>query len=273
MLYPFKQINDIPVFKTISGQKLIKNLKDNINHAEIITDHPVKNVIRKEERFIIDDEYEVRSVVITTGNGAFNPKKFPIKTSDEAQAKIRYFIKDPKKFKDQTIGVFGGGDSALDWALELANYAKVKLIHRRPQFRGLESTLAKLRSLRNVEILTPYLPKNATVSDNQLVVELKQIGREATQTERFDNIVVAYGFKANNNIVKSWGVELAGSRIKVNSSMQTNIPGIYAAGDVITYDGRVPVIGVGFGEAQIAITQIMRELFPEKTLTIHSTSM
>lgn len=99
------------------------------------------------------------------------------------------------------------------------------------------------------------------------------MGEDQLDYQLFDQIIVAYGFRANNRFVRNWGVELEGPHIKVNSEMETNLDGIFAIGDAINYPGRVPLIGVGFGEAQIAITAIMRKLFPEKTLTIHSTSI
>ena len=226
MLYPFKQINDIPAYNSIA-----------------------------------------------TGAGAFKPKELPLKISDEIKEKIHYFVKDPSQFKNQTIGVFGGGDSALDLALEVAKYANVKLIHRRDQFRGLESNVKKLKSLKNVEILTPYLPKKIELINNQLDISLKKMGVEQLRNVQLDQIVVAYGFRANNRFAKKWGINLEQSNIPVDPTMKTNIDGIYAAGDVVTYPGRVPLIALGFGEAQIAITSIMRNLFPEKSLTIHSTSI
>ena len=99
------------------------------------------------------------------------------------------------------------------------------------------------------------------------------MGDTQLRHEQFDQIVVAYGFRANNRFVKKWGIDLKGANIPVDRAMKTNIDGIYAAGDVVSYSGRVPLIALGFGEAQIAITSIMRNLFPEKTLTIHSTSI
>lgn len=187
--------------------------------------------------------------------------------------KVHYFIKNPQDFANQTVGIFGGGDSALDLALELAKVANIKVIHRRDQFRGLESSVNQLKSLKNVELLTPYLPKTIELSDNQLQIGLKQMGTTQMRTEHFDQIIVAYGFRANNRFVKKWGINLKGTNVAVNSTMETNVAGIYAVGDVATYPGRVPLIALGFGEAQIAITTIMRRLFPEKTLTIHSTSI
>ena len=274
MLYPFKQINDIPAYDSISGTDLIQKLKHDIkNETEIITNHKVVDVTKQSDGFIIDNIIYARSIIIATGAGAFKPKELPLKISDEIKEKIHYFIKDPSQFKNQTIGVFGGGDSALDLALEVAKYANVKLIHRRDQFRGLESNVKKLKSLKNVEILTPYLPKKIELINNQLDISLKKMGVEQLRNVQLDQIVVAYGFRANNRFAKKWGINLEQSNIPVEPTMKTNIDGIYAAGDVVTYPGRVPLIALGFGEAQIAITSIMRNLFPEKSLTIHSTSI
>ena len=274
MLYPFKQINDIPAYNSISGTDLIQKLKHDIkNETEIITNHKVVDVTKQSDGFIIDNIIYARSIIIATGAGAFKPKELPLKISDEIKEKIHYFVKDPSQFKNQTIGVFGGGDSALDLALEVAKYANVKLIHRRDQFRGLESNVKKLKSLKNVEILTPYLPKKIELINNQLDISLKKMGVEQLRNVQLDQIVVAYGFRANNRFAKKWGINLEQSNIPVDPTMKTNIDGIYAAGDVVAYPGRVALIALGFGEAQIAITSIMRNLFPEKSLTIHSTSI
>ncbi|GAA3630110.1 NAD(P)/FAD-dependent oxidoreductase [Lactobacillus hamsteri] len=274
MLYPFKEIADIPVFDKITAHQLISHLKSNLNKLTTIEkNHRVVKIEKIDTTFTIDNTFSVKAIIIATGNGAFNPKKFPVKMATEAEEKVHYYIKDPKAFTNQHVGIFGGGDSALDWALELTKNCSVSLIHRRDNFRGLESNVEKLKGLKNVEILTPYLPKNAELDDNQLKIGLKKVGTDELIYKKFDQIIVAYGFRANNRFVKDWGVNLEDSHIKVESEMRTNIPGIYAVGDAVTYSGRVPIIGVGFGEAQIAINAIMRNLFPEKTLTIHSTSL
>lgn len=274
LLYPFKQISDIPVFESITGSDLIKNLHNNIkNKVTIKTNHRVEKIDKNPEGFNIDDSYQVKTIIIATGTGSFKPKKFPLKATETINERINYYIKDPALFKNQTVGIFGGGDSALDWAIELSKYANIKLIHRRKEFRGLESSVQKLKNLHNVEILTPYLPKSIESNSDQLTINLKEVGGDKILTQNFNQIVVAYGFRADNRLVKKWGIGLTGSHISVNQEMKTNIDGIYAIGDAIDYPGRVPVIGLGFGEAQIAITAIMRQLFPEKTLTIHSTSI
>ncbi|BDR60104.1 ferredoxin--NADP reductase [Lactobacillus xylocopicola] len=240
-----------------------------------VLDHRVSSIQKQDSGFIVDDEFWVKSIIIATGTGSFAPKKFPLQLDTGAAARIHYFIKNPQEFANQTIGVFGGGDSALDWALELAEQTgtQVGLIHRRNEFRGLESSAQRLQNLKNVEVLTPYLPKSIAIRNNQLDVGLKLVGSTELIHKHFDQIIVAYGFRSNNSFVKKWGVNISNSQIAVTSEMKTSVPGIYAIGDAVTYPGRVPVIGLGFGEAQIAVTAIMRSLFPEKTLTIHSTSI
>lgn len=255
---------------------MIQRLKDAVSvKTTFVLNHRVTAIARKDNKFVVDSEYEVKSIIIATGTGAFTPKKFPVKMDQATEERIHYFVKDPTTYAGNTIAVFGGGDSALDWTLELAQQknTKVKLIHRRNQFRGLESSACKLKSLKNVEILTPYLPKTITIRNNQLEIGLKQVGKTDIVKQHFDQIVVAYGFKADNSLAGKWGVNLINGQIKVAHAMTTNVPGIYAIGDCTSYPGRVPVIGLGFGEAQIAVTAIMRSLFPEKNLTIHSTSI
>ena len=276
MLYPFKQILDIPVFKEISAGSLISRLKDDLDDSvAIVTGHKVADVTKNEDGSLtIDGEFQVRSLIIATGNGAFKPKKFPLKADAEASQRIHYFFKDPQIFAGKTVGIFGGGDTALDWANELAAYAKVTLIHRREQFRGMESSVQKLQDNPQVSLMTPYLPKSMEMAGGKLAICLKEVGQpDHLETLAFDQILVAYGFRADNRFVKKWGVDLDHGLIAVSRSMQTSAPGIYAVGDACGYEGRVPVIGIGFGEAQIAVNAIMRDLFPEKTLTVHSTAL
>ncbi|MDF7672957.1 NAD(P)/FAD-dependent oxidoreductase [Lactobacillus sp. ESL0701] len=276
LLYPFKKIFDIPVFNAITGKELVERLAEETQEkATFMLNHRVSEITKDDDYFIIDNEFAVKSIIVASGTGSFTPKKFPLKVDNESEKHIHYYIREPEKFANKVVGVFGGGDSALDWALELAQQpnTQVKLVHRRNEFRGLESSIQQLKNLKNVEILTPYLPKTSSLVDNQLTIGLKEIGQTDIIERTFDEIVVAYGFRANNNFVKQWGVATSGGQIKVGQEMKTNVPGIYAVGDAATYSGRVPVIGLGFGEAQIAITSIMRSLFPEKTLTIHSTSI
>ncbi|EEQ24579.1 thioredoxin reductase [Lactobacillus jensenii DSM 20557] len=273
-LYPNKVIQDIPVFRDIKSFELTEKLCSNLSDdTDIYRNYKVENIIFDNSHFIINDDLISKTILITTGNGAFKPKAFPLAVPDNIESKISYFVKNPQDYQDKQVAVLGGGDSALDWALELSQYAKVSLIHRRNQFRGLESNVEKVKKNPKVSVLTPYLPADLTENSGRCELSLKKVGTDETNSFIFDNLIVAYGFRANNRFIKKWGIELENDLIKVDRKMETSVKGIFAAGDSVGYEGRVPIIGIGFGEAQIAITSIMQTIFPDKQLTIHSTSI
>lgn len=273
-LYPNKVIQDIPVFRDIKSFELTEKLCSNLSDdTDIYRNYKVENIIFDNSHFIINDDLISKTILITTGNGAFKPKAFPLAVPDNIESKISYFVKNPQDYQDKQVAVLGGGDSALDWALELSQYAKVSLIHRRNQFRGLESNIEKVKKNPKVSVLTPYLPADLTENSGRCELSLKKVGTDETNSFIFDNLIVAYGFRANNRFIKKWGIELENDLIKVDRKMETSVKGIFAAGDSVGYEGRVPIIGIGFGEAQIAITSIMQTIFPDKQLTIHSTSI
>ncbi len=273
-LYPNKVIQDIPVFRDIKSFELTEKLCSNLSDdTDIYRNYKVENIIFDNSHFIINDDLISKTILITTGNGAFKPKAFPLAVPDNIESKISYFVKNPQDYQDKQVAVLGGGDSALDWALELSQYAKVSLIHRRNQFRGLESNVEKVKKNPKVSVLTPYLPADLTENSGRCELSLKKVGTDETNSFIFDNLIVAYGFRANNRFIKKWGIELENDLIKVDRKMETSVKGIFAAGDSVSYEGRVPIIGIGFGEAQIAITSIMQTIFPDKQLTIHSTSI
>lgn len=275
MLYPQKNIKDIPAFPSIKGKKLVSQLLEQNINTKFILSHKVKEIsFLENENILVDKKYEVKSLLIATGLGAFKPKTLPLSTTLDVNQHIHYSMQHPEIFANKKVAILGGGDSALDWALELANTSDVFLIHRRNEFRGLESSVNKLKSLKNVELLTPYLPKDLQLNNNRMELVLHKIG--ASQdfvTKNVDEILVAYGFKSDNRQLRKWGIKLDHNLIAVSQKMHTNLPHVYAIGDAITYPGRVPMIALGFGEAQIAISNIMQDLFPEKTMTFHSTSI
>ncbi len=207
MLYPFKKILDIPVFNEITAADLTKRLLANLTDQDLVTGHKVSQ-LEKTDEFVIDGEYQVRSIIVATGNGAFKAKKFPLKATPEAEDHIHYFFKNPDLFAGQKIGIFGGGDTALDWAQELSQIADVTLVHRRDQFRGMESSVENLKADQKVTLKTPYLPKSMQVEKGQLEISLKMVGGDEVTQETFDQILVAYGFRADNRFVSKWGVDL-----------------------------------------------------------------
>lgn len=270
-LFPNKKIKDIPGYNSIIGHQLVDKLKEGIN-SKIITNYKVQEIIQKDSKIIIDNNYQVKTLLITSGMGAFTPKKLPLPIDSSCEKHIHYFVKNADHFQDKNVAIFGGGDSALDWAMQMADKCKIVIIHRRDQFRGMESTLKFLHQHNNVRFLTPYLPQKIIWQNNQLNILLKKLGTEEMEEIKCDEAVIAFGFKSDNLLLKKWGLNLETGHVKVNSQMQSNIENIYAAGDACIYDGRVPMMALGFGEAQIAIMSIMNHLFPEKKLTIHLSS-
>lgn len=275
MLYPQKDIKDIPAFSSIKGKELVSRLFEQTENTKLTLSHKIKNIsFSTEEDIIIDNDYQVKSLLIATGLGAFKPKTLPLSTTQDVQEHIHYSMQHPEIFSNKKVAILGGGDSALDWAVELSKTSDVYVVHRRNEFRGLESSVSQLKSLKNVELLTPYLPKELHLNNNRIELVLHRVGASHDFiTKDVDEILVAYGFKSDNRQLRKWGIELENNLISVSQTMQTNLPHVYAIGDAITYPGRVPMIALGFGEAQIAISSIMQDLFPEKTMTFHSTSI
>lgn len=277
-LYPAKTIRDIPVFAEISGKDLTKELIEQVEASQttIKNNYQVTMIEENEDHSLkINDDLLVKSVLITTGNGAFAPKKVPFEYDSSLDKNVHYFLKDLEQFQNKNVAVLGGGDSALDWAEMLAEQnAHVSIVHRREQFRGLEGTVNSLKANDNVTFLTPYLPLSLTAGDDGTVnLTLKKMREDSEKSFNFDDIVVAYGFSTNNNVVEDWGLDTKQGFIEANRFMQTNLQNVYVAGDAATYENRVPIIALGFGEAQIAVTSIARTIFPDKQLTMHSTSI
>lgn len=278
-LYPAKDLLDVPAFARITGASLTTKLLEQLKTENVAlrTGFKVESITKNADQnnLTINDELSVKTVIIATGAGAFKPKKLPINIPTELDGKFHHFIKDPQHFSDKSVAVLGGGDSALDWAnLLQMNGSSPTIIHRRNNFRGLDKTIAELKASEKTEFLTPYLP--AAISTNEagrVLLELKNVQDGNVIQHDFDEVMVAYGFTTNNDFVDDWGIDTENGFIKVNRQMRTNQESIYAVGDAVTYESRVPIIALGFGEAQIAVTNIMRKEFPEKKITMHSTSI
>ena len=188
---------------------------------------------------------------------------------------LHYFIDDLQKFAGQKVAVLGGGDSAVDWALMLEPIAeKVSLIHRRDKFRAHESSVEQLKN-SSVDIKTPFTASDI-VCDEEKVRELviQEVKGDVEESIKLDSLIVNYGFVSSLGPIKEWGLEIERNSIIVNSKMETNIPGIYAVGDICTYDGKVKLIATGFGEAPIAVSHAKAYIDPKSRLQpMHSTSL
>ncbi|URT71466.1 NAD(P)/FAD-dependent oxidoreductase [Cytobacillus firmus] len=280
-LYPEKYIYDIAGFPKVRAQELVDNLLKQMNQFEpsICLGESVESISRLSDRsFAITTNkgtHYSKAVIITAGNGAFQPRKLNIDSEKKYENKnLHYFVKDLKQFAGKKVVIFGGGDSAVDWALMLEPIAEqVTLIHRRDKFRAHEHSFEKLKDSK-VEVLTPYIPLELAGADEIENVMVENTNSGETTLIQADDILVNFGFVSSLGPIKDWGLEIEKNAILVNSKMETNIAGIYAAGDICTYEGKVKLIASGFGEAPTAISNAKVYIDPaSKVQPLHSTSM
>lgn len=282
-LYPEKQIWDVAGEAGVQGGELIADLKKQMAIAPVdqFLGEQVTNVVKLADgTFKIESAQRTsysKAVVIALGNGAFSPRRLALDGADQLEGRqVRYFVSDQSDFADQRVAVLGGGDSAIDMALMLEPIAKeVHLIHRRDAFRALEHTVSQLKKSQ-VQVETPYLPKELRLNEDDSVgLTLKKMRSDEEKHLEVDKILVNYGFTSNNAALNDWELPLASERglIKVDSKMETSVPGVYAIGDGVTYPGKAALIAVGFGEAPIAITALAKALYPKKRMATHSSSM
>lgn len=280
-LYPEKYIYDVAGFPKVRAQELVDNLVEQMNlfPTEVCLEEKVLNVKKEAERhFKITTDKQVhysRSVIITAGLGAFEPRRLPLPEASQFEhANLHYFVTDLNQFAGKRVLISGGGDSAVDWALMLEPIAKeVTLVHRRDRFRAHEHSVEQLKK-SSVRILTPYEISRLHGDAEIKQVTLAKAKSDDVLTVDVDAVIVNFGFISSLGPIEEWGIEIDRNSIVVNSKMETSIPGIFAAGDITTYPGKVKLIAVGFGEAPTAINNAKVYIDPEARLAPgHSTSM
>ncbi|MGM0845860.1 MAG: NAD(P)/FAD-dependent oxidoreductase [Bacillota bacterium] len=281
-LYPEKYIYDVAGFPKVKAQDLVNNLKEQMAQFEstVCLEQAVENVEKQADGvFKLTTDKEVhysKTIIITAGNGAFQPRRLDLEGASTYEGKnLHYFIDDMQYFAGKKVVICGGGDSAVDWALMLEPIAeKVTLVHRRDKFRAHEHSVDELHN-SSVEIKTPFVPTEVIGDDekvNQLVLE--EVRGDAKEALDLDELIVNFGFVSSLGPIKDWGLNIEKNSIVVNSKMETNIPGIYAAGDVSTYDGKVKLIASGFGEAPTAVNNAKAYMDPDaRVQPLHSTSI
>ncbi|RYG74499.1 NAD(P)/FAD-dependent oxidoreductase [Lentibacillus lipolyticus] len=281
-LYPEKYIYDVAGFPKVRAQDLIDNLEEQANMfgPEIVLGQAVENVERLEDDTFkltsnTNEVHYTKTIIITAGNGAFQPRRLNVEGCEQFEGvNLHYHVKDMNAYKDQNVMLLGGGDSAVDWALMLEPIAKkVTLVHRRDKFRAHEHSVEQLMNSK-VEILTPYVPSAITGKDRIDTVTLSEAKGDATLDVHVDAVLCNYGFVSSLGPIKDWGLEIEKNSIVVNTKMETNIPGIYAAGDITTYPGKVNLIATGFGEGPTAINNAKQYIDPKARIQPkHSTAM
>ncbi|MEH7357422.1 NAD(P)/FAD-dependent oxidoreductase [Priestia megaterium] len=280
-LYPEKYIYDVAGFPKVRAQELVNNLKEQMNQFKpaVALEQAVEKVEKQADGvFRLTTNSEVhysKTIIITAGNGAFKPRKIELENAEQfEQTNLHYFVDDMNKFKGRKVLVCGGGDSAVDWSLMLEPIAeKVTLTHRRDKFRAHEHSVENLHN-SSVDIKTPYVPVEFIGDDRITQVVLENTKGEEKTVVDVDDVIVNFGFVSSLGPIKEWDLDLEKNAIVVNSKQETNIPGIYAAGDVCTYDGKVKLIVAGFGEGPTAVNNAKAYIDPKARLQpMHSTSM
>ena len=273
-LYPDKPIYDIPAIPECTGEELTNNLIEQIKpfNFNFHLNDRVQELKNENEKWIVKTlngkEFLSPNIVIAGGVGSFEPRKFPIKSTDQFDGKsVLYSVKDKTIFKDKSVVIFGGGDSALDWAIELSKTSKVTLIHRRDEFRGAQSSVDKVKELQKqhkIELLTKYSIKDVKGNGNLESVEIKHDDGNNKEIKA-DYVLGFFGLIMQLGPILDWGLNIDKKTIPVNTeNFETNKKGIFAIGDICTYPGKLKLILSGFHEGALAARGCFKYARPDE---------
>ncbi len=280
-LYPEKYIYDVAGFPKVTAAELTQNLLEQMSlfPVDIRLGEKVQRVVKRAEREfeIVTDKavHYSKAVIITAGIGAFEPRRLNLERAEcYEQTNLHYFVTDLQQFEGQRVIINGGGDSAVDWALMLEPIAKeVTLVHRRDKFRAHEHSVEKLRASQ-VRVITPAEITRLDGEGSIEQIEVTDVMTGGTSQLPCDALIVSFGFLSSLGPIAKWGLEVQQGAIVVDTRMETSIPGIFAAGDITTYPGKVKLIAVGFGEAPTAINNAKVYVDPAAKLSPgHSSNM
>lgn len=280
-LYPEKYIYDVAGFPKVTAQELVNRLKEQLelSKPEVCLEEKVVNVIKHEDRHfeVVTDRMShfAKAVIITAGIGAFEPRRLELPEAARYEKQnLHYFVEDLQQFKDQNVLISGGGDSAVDWSLMLEPIAKsVTLIHRRDKFRAHEHSVENLMN-SSVNVLTPKEIVALHGEERITKVTLSDVKSKEKTEHEVDAVIVNFGFVSSLGPIADWGMNIESGSIVVDTRMETSISGIFAAGDITTYPGKLKLIAVGFGEAPTAVNNAKVYIDPGARLSPgHSSNM
>ena len=275
-LYPDKPIYDIPAIPVCTGEELTNNLIKQIKPFKTnfhLSDR-VEEVKKEKNKWLVKTnkgkEFKVSSIIIAGGVGSFEPRKFLVKECEKFEGKqILYSIKDKNEFKNKTVSIFGGGDSALDWAIELSVASKVQLIHRRDEFRGAQASIDKVKELSKegkIELLTKYQLKSVDGDSKIKSISVKHDDGTVKKIET-NYVLGFFGLIMKLGPIVNWGLNLDKKHIPVDAEkFETNQKGIFAIGDICTYPGKLKLILSGFHEGALAARGCFKYAKPDETL-------
>ena len=285
-IYPKKPIYDIPGFPEILAGDLTINLLEQCKQFEpgFTLGERAETIDKQEDgSFIVitnkGTQHKAPIVAIAGGLGSFEPRKPPIPNIKNFEDKgVEYMIREPELYRNKNVVIAGGGDSALDWSIFLTDVAKsVTLVHRRNEFRGALDSVDKVQELKDsgeLILITPAEITGITGEDHVTGVVISKKDKEDIVLET-DHFIPLFGLSPKLGPIANWGLEIERNAIKVDNSLdyQTNIPGIYAIGDVNTYPGKLKLILCGFHEATLMCQSAFKRIFPDKKYVMKYTTV
>ena len=273
-LYPDKPIYDIPAVPECTGKELTNKLLEQIKpfKTKFFLNERVEEVKKKEDTWIVktnnNNQFTAPNIIIAGGVGSFEPRKLSLKKAEKFEGKsIFYSVKNKEEFKNKNISIFGGGDSALDWALELSKFSKITLIHRRNEFRGAPHTLSEIKKLEKEGKVTIKTPCELNSIEGDENIESITIKFEDEKLEKIktDKILSFFGLIMKLGPIAEWGLNMDKKTIEVNSeNFETNKKGIFAVGDICTYPGKLKLILSGFHEVALASVECFKRARPNE---------
>jgi thioredoxin reductase (NADPH) len=284
-IYPKKPIYDIPAYPEILAGDLTQKLIEQSKQFEpgFTLGERAETIEKQEdETFIVTTnkgtKHHTKIVAIAGGLGSFEPRKPLIPNIADFEDKgVEYIIKEPELSREKKVVISGGGDSALDWAIFLSNIAsEVTLIHRRNEFRGALDSVEKVQELKNlgkIRLITPAEVKGILGTDKVTGVAVEKKGEDSFIVDA-DHFIPLFGLSPKLGPIGNWGLSIEKNAIKVNTfDYQTNIPGVYAIGDVNTYPGKLKLILCGFHEATLMCQSAYKRIFPNKKYVMKYTTV
>ena len=279
-LYPEKPIYDIPGVPFQTAQQHVDALVEQIKPFEyeislnervdsISEDSNENNITRWRVATSDGQEFITKNIFIAAGAGSFEPRRPPNIENPDALMEngVSYAVQSKKRYENKDVIIFGGGDSALDWTVELADIAKsISLVHRRDAFRGAQHTEAQMRELvkqGKVSLLTPYQIHSIIAADKVTGAELKNFDTKEIEEVAADELLFLFGLNKKLGPILDWELELNEKKINVNTeNFQTNKDGIFAVGDINDYPGKLDLILCGFHETTLAVQEAYRRIHP-----------
>ena len=282
-LYPDKPIYDIPGLPECTGLSLVENLQKQIEpfKTQFHLNERINTIKNDKDLWLVTTskgkQFVTPNIFIAGGVGSFEPRKPPLENVFKYEDKgVSYSVSDKNFYKDKKVIIFGGGDSALDWTVELAKIAnQVFLIHRRDEFKAVNHTVEQMTELvkeRKVILHTKNQIEDVIGEDRVKKCIIKNDEGNLTEID-CDEILIFHGLKMELGPINDWGLNLYEKQIEVNTeNFQTNLPGVFAMGDISYYPGKLKLILSGFHEASLAAQEAFRRARPDETLTFRYTT-